>query len=230
MKGMNKQIIAFASLILLCPNFAIAQDRQEVSGSTGVLRIKTDVSEVQVILDDKEVGQTPLTLRQVATGTHRLMLVKAGYEDHAQQIQITANKTEALFIVMKPVSVPMPDLPAEFKVLHQHRLGYCVGLLTITGEALDYKAEKDEDKFHIPIQSLKSVSRSWGPVPGTAPGGVNAPTDMMAMRVEAPGRSYGFLAYDQTISDKMEIASKRTKELYEIVYRLWTATLNQKAK
>ena len=42
------------------------------------LRVKTDVTQVQVLLDSKEMGETPLTLRSLEPGPHRVMLIKAG--------------------------------------------------------------------------------------------------------------------------------------------------------
>ena len=197
---------------------------------SGSIRVKTDASDVQVFLDDSEVGHTPLTLKPVTAGTHRLTLVKQGYEDHTEPVEVSPEKTASVFVVMKPVSAKLPELPAQFKAMHQHRLGYCVGVLTVTAEALDYKSEKNDDVFHLPIRELKSVSRSWGPVPGMGPTGINAPTDAMAFRVEAPGRAYGFMAFKETTADPMSVASARTKELYELVYSLWSASLKPKEK
>src|SRR5262249_18512094 len=131
------------------------QEQQTPAGPIGSLRVKTDVPDVQVILDDKEAGRTPLTLKAVPAGSRHLTLVKEGYEDHAQQVEVADQKTVSVFVVMKPVTTPLPELPIEFKVMHQHRFGYCVGVLTLSAKALDYKAEKDEDRFQIPIQTLK---------------------------------------------------------------------------
>jgi hypothetical protein len=230
---MKRSISAIVIVLLLACSAAVRASAQSQAvakqplpaGPTGSLRIKTDVPDVQVIIDDKEAGRTPLTLKSIPVGARRLTLLKPGYEDHAQQVEVADQKTTSVFVVMKPVTTPLPALPVEFKVMHQHRFGYCVGVLTVSAKALDYKAEKDEDKFQLPIQTLKSVSRSWGPVPGMAPGGVNAQTDMMAFRIEAPDRAYGFLAYQDHIGEEMKVMAQKTKELFDIVYRLWTDTL-----
>jgi PEGA domain-containing protein len=197
---------------------------------SGSIRVKTDASDVQVFLDDAEVGRTPLTLKLVTAGTYRLTLLKQGYEDHTEQVEVSPEKTASVFVVMKPLSGKLPELPAHFKAMHQHRLGYCVGVLTVTAEALDYKSEKNDDVFHLPIRDLKSVSRSWGPVPGVTPVGINSSTDAMAVRVEATGRAYGFLAFKETTADPMSVAAARTKELYELVYSLWSASLKPSEK
>jgi hypothetical protein len=232
MKSSIRQRAIFVVLALSCLGLArtsaqsqAGQGQPPPAGPAASLRVKTDVPDVQVIIDGKEAGRTPLTLRSLPAGARHLTLVKAGYEDHVQQVEVADQKTASVFVVMKPVSTPLPALPVEFKVMHQHRLGYCAGVLTVSAKALDYKAEQDEDRFQIPIQTLKSVSRSWGPVPGMAPGGINAQTDMMAFRIEAPDRAYGFLAYKDQIGDEMKVAAQKTKELFDIVYRLWTDTL-----
>lgn len=226
----NVVMLGGALLCLTCLLYiqVRANPLQEQQQPTGSLRIKTDTSDVQVLLDGKDAGRTPLTLRQVGAGKHQLLLVKQGYYDYTQEVEISPAKPASLFVVMKPNNITLPDLPVQFKVIHQHRLGTCVGLLTVTAEALEYKAENDDDEFYIPIRTIKSVSRSWGPTLGVV--GINAPTEMMAFRIEAPGRSYGFMAFKETVKDPVAIASLKTKELFEIVYKLWSATLQEKRR
>lgn len=213
---------------LILISFAIVFSLPRDPQTTGVLRLKTDTSDVQVWLDGEEVGRTPLTLRAVASGKHRLALMKDGYEDHQQEIEVLPSQANSIFVVMKPSTLKLPALPAEFKAIHQHRTGTCVGTLTVSAEALDYKAINDSDRFHIPIAGIKSVSRSWGPVAGLAPMGIRAPTDLMAFRIETSGRSYGFFAFKDTPDDPVKVASEKTRELYEVVFKLWSATLKKK--
>ncbi len=195
---------------------------------SGVLRVKTDITDVAVWLDGADVGRTPFTLRTATAGKHTVVLAKDGYEDHAQEIEVLANQTNSIFVVMKPLKLKLPDLPVEFKAIHQHRTGTCVGKLVVSADALDYKAENDADQFHIPITGIKSVARSWGPVAGMMPMGIRAPTDLMAFRIETSGRSYGFFAFKDTPDDPVKVASEKTRELYEVVFKLWSATLTKK--
>jgi len=226
-KVLPRLVILLFALVLL-PGGAASQPT--LGQTTGALRVKTDTSSVHVLVDGNEVGQTPLTLRDLPSGKHTLALLKDGYEDHWEEFEISPAQTNSVFVVMKPLHLKMPDLPIQFKAIHQHRLGTCVGVITVSAEALDYKAENDSDQFHIPIMSIKSVARSWGSVAGLAPIGIGGPTDLLAFRIETPGRSYGFMAFKDTVDDPIKIASEKTKELYEIVYRLWSATLNSAEK
>lgn len=214
-------------ILLLAILIQIASDStcSAQSQASGVLRVKTDTSDVAVWLDGSDVGRTPLTLRTVTIGKHRVVLAKDGYEDHSQEIEILPNQTNSIFVVMKPLKLKLPDLPVEFKAIHQHRTGTCFGKLTVSADALDYKAENDADQFHIPIASIKSVARSWGPVAGIMPFGIGGPTDLMAFRIETSGRSYGFFAFKDTRDDPVKVASEKTRELYEVVFKLWSATL-----
>lgn len=218
--------VVFALLLLIAGTSLVSVQGQ----TTGSLRVKTDTADVQVLLDSQDVGRTPLTLRDLPTGKHRLTLLKDGYEDHLQEVEVSARQSNSIFVVMKPLSTKLPDLPVQFKAIHQHRLGTCVGMLTVSAEFLDYKAENDADQFHIPINSIKSVARSWGSVVGMMPIGIGGATDLMAFRIETPGRSYGFMAFKDTVDDPMKVASEKTRELFEVVYRLWSATLNNTEK
>ena len=204
------------------------------------IRIKTDVSEVKVWLDGQEAGQAPLTISPVPPGSHRITLMKPGYEDHVEEVQVQPGGIVKLFVVMKRSAVVLPELPAQFRVVHQHRSGSCEGTLTVSAEALDYRSDDGKDVFHIPIASIRSVVRSMGrqPVIGTyQPLSAMLPGDMAALRIETPGRSYGFMAgvsfaqpdeIGGTVSDEVMISE--TKRLFEIVYQLSTEHLNAKRK
>lgn len=208
------------------------------SQSTAALRVKTDIADVEVWLNGESKGRTPLTLRDLTTGKHRITLLKDGYEDHLQEVEVASGKPNSIFVVMKPRNVKLPDLPVTFKVAHWHRIfrwhntDSCRGTLTVSADALDYKAENDSDQFHIPIAKINSVARSVGPDVSDMAGPVVRPTDNMAFRIETSGRAYTFMAFKDTRKDAPEIRGEVTRELYEVVFRLWSATLNtpQKSK
>ena len=193
----------------------------------GALRVKTDITGVQIFLDGQERGTTPTTLRGLVPGPHQLALVKDGYEAHEQAVTVTAGKTELVVVAMKPLALPPPQLPAVFRAVHQHRLGTCIGTLTVTAETIEFTGGTKEDIFRIPIHTLRSVSRSFGPVPGMGPTGIGGPSSMMACRIEAPGRAYGFWAVEKGMDDDVQVMAAKTKELFHVVYRLWTDTLKK---
>jgi hypothetical protein len=194
-----------------------------VGGSSeGSLRVKTDVPEVKVFLDEQEVGQTPVTVTPVPAGRHRLTLMKAGYEDHVEEVEVQPGATARMFVVMKRSALPLPPLPASYRTLHQHRTGLCLGNLAVTAEAVDYRSDDGKDVFHIPIRDIRSVARSMGSLPG---GSWRVPAAFTGCRLETPGRSYGFFAVEGEPKSADEVrfedTAKKTKELFDIVYRLW---------
>ena len=190
--------------------------------SEGSLRVKTDAPEVKVFLDEQEVGQTPVTVTPVPAGRHRVTLMKAGYEDHVEEVEVQPGATARMFVVMKRSALPLPPLPASYRTLHQHRAGACLGNLTVTAEAVDYRSDDGKDVFHIPIRDIRSVARSMGSLPG---GSWGVAADLTGCRLETPGRSYGFFAVEGEPKTADEVrfqdTAKKTKELFEIVYRLW---------
>lgn len=204
------------------------------SPGTATLRVKTDTAGVEVWLDGESVGRTPLTLREVAAGKHRIALLKDGYEDHAEDVEVSPGRANSLFVVMKPRSVKLPDLPVTFKVVDAGRREKYVGTLTVSAEALDYKSENGKHDFRVPVATIKSVVRALSPVVGGMPQmkSPNSKDEVMAIRVEAPGHTYTFIAFKETRKDPFEVANEKTRELYDVVYRLWFATVNgpQKSK
>jgi hypothetical protein len=195
--------------------------------AAGALRVKTDITGAQIYLDGQEKGTTPTTLRGLAAGAHQLALVKDGYEAHEQAVTVTAGKTELVMVTMKPLTLPPPQLPAVFRAVHQHSFGSCIGTLTVTADAIEYAGDDKDDRFRIPIRTLKSVSRSFGPIPGLGPTGIGGPGSMMACRVEAPDRAYGFWAVEKGMDDDAQVIAAKTKELFQVLYRLWTDTLKK---
>jgi hypothetical protein len=207
-----------------------------VTSDDGTLRVKTDLAEVEVFVDGNSVGKTPLTVTPVAVGLHRLLLAKAGYADYEQQVQIQAGVTTKLFVIMKALPTEPPKLPAQFYVIHQHAAGACSGVLTVTAEAIDYHSHDGREVFHIPIAEVRSLSRSMGTAWWTsAP--LRTPAQYSACRLEVPGRSYGFFAYEEdpklagTPAEnriRQQDTSVKTKELFDLIYRLWAESLEQR--
>jgi hypothetical protein len=193
------------------------------------LRIKTDVMDVEVLVDGENAGRTPLTLQSVKPGRIKLTLVKPGFEDETREVDATAGKTMSLFVVMKKILTPLPELPIHFLGVHEHVTGRCYGQLVVHREYVEYKAEKGPDSFHIQLNAITFLSRSTGPlfvIPTVAPafGGVAVgavgverrnPAGVLPVRVETKERKYGFWVYEETGE-----ASKQTTSLYLLLSRL----------
>jgi hypothetical protein len=224
----------FRPALLLAIGLLWADAASAQTQSTATLRVKTDTADVEVWLDGESVGRTPLTLRNLAAGKRRISLLKDGYEDHLQDVEVSPGKTNSVFVVMKPRSVKLPDLPVEYKVVDAGRRSKYVGTLSISAEALDYQAENGAKKFHVPVATIKSVVRALSPVIGGMPQfkSPNSKEEVMAIRIETPGHTYTFIAFEDTRKDSFEVANKKTRELYDVIYKLWFATLTppQKSK
>src|SRR5215213_10931630 len=130
-----RTILLFAAGLLMA-HAASAQSQGEAS-----LRVKTDTPDVEVWLDGESVGRTPLTLKNLTAGKHRIALLKDGYEDGMQDVEVAPGKSNSVFVVMKPRSVKLPDLPVEFRIVNAGRSSKYVGTLRVSAEAMDYKSE-----------------------------------------------------------------------------------------
>ena len=196
----------------------------------GTLRVKTDISEVEVFLDGNSVGKTPLTLTPVPVGPHQVTLTKPGYADHEEQVQVQAGATAKVFVLMKALPAERPKFPVQFYAIHQHAAGTaCSGIMTVNADALDYRSHDGKEVFHIPMTEVKSLSRSMGTAWWTGRP-LTTPSQYAACRLEVPGRSFGFYAYEEdpklagTPAEgriKPAEASAKTKEMFELIYRMW---------
>ena len=208
------------------------------AGGDGTLRVRTDVAGVSVLIDEQEAGETPATISPVSSGRHRVTLIKPGYQDHSEEIDVKDGATVRQFVVMKPIEVTLPPFPIRYRAIHQHRAGACVGQLTLEANGINYRGDDGQDVFNLPIRDVRSVARSSGAVPF----GFGLATDLIVAakmkakvipaRIEAPGRSYGFWATDSasdvTDPDKLDdVAIQKTKELFEVLYRLWNTSLKK---
>ena len=205
---------------VVLPHATLAQD-----STTGKLRIKTDTADVEVLLNGESVGRTPLTLTGLTSGKHRIALLKDGYEDYLQEVDVWLDKTNVIFVVMKPRTVKLPDLPVEFRVVDEGRRSKSVGTLTVSAEDLYYKADNNSKEFRVPISTIKSVVRALLPIVGgmvifKSP---NSKDEVMSIRVEVPGHTYTFIAFEGTRKDPFEVADQKTRELYDVLYKLWQA-------
>lgn len=76
----------------------------------GNLELKTTPSDAIVYLDGKQAGVSPLTLRDLRSGGHQVRIVKEGYKELAQSVQVIPYSTEALHWSLDPL---VPQLTNE---------------------------------------------------------------------------------------------------------------------
>ena len=130
---------------------------------------------------------------------------------------------------------PKVSLAGAGEPLPHHRdvAGACSGILTVTAEAVDYRSHDGHDVFHIPSAEMHSVSRSR-----SAPQrGLEHAAPVSGLPHRGPGHSYGFFAYEEDPKlagtpagnrVRFQDTTVKTKELFELVYRLWSQTLKPK--
>jgi hypothetical protein len=189
------------------------------------VRVKTALPGAQVSLDGQPVGETPLTLDPLPDGKYTLQFSLAGHEDHEEILDIRGGKPASLFVVLKAHPVELPAFPVRYAVLHLHVNDACQGELTVSRDQLEFAAASGPDRFTISIPSARMIIRRHAAAylhsmsyVGLVEVGSSAQPVVAPMRVEAPDRAYTFLVLN---SEGTVLDGVGTRELYEIVYRLW---------
>ena len=87
-------------------NWAESSCRFYVSGwvraGRGKVRVTSDPSHAAVYLDGKHRGTTPLTIRRVSVGEHRIRVAKEGYNDWSKTIFVEPRRTSYIFARLEP--------------------------------------------------------------------------------------------------------------------------------
>jgi hypothetical protein len=115
------------------------------------LRVVADVEGAQVFLDRKFVGEAPVTVRDVAPGSHRLNVSAEGYEMYAEDLEI-ASGTHEVVIKFKEVR-----LDEAIEVKHKHGIGSCRGRLVATTDGLRYETDHKKDGFTAAFSTLEPL-------------------------------------------------------------------------
>src|SRR2546422_824427 len=95
--ALRKGLALFIVFLLgLTPGLGWAADDNLGASQVGGLSIGTDPDGASVYLDGKFVGQTPLMLKSVAVGDHRVRIVKSGYLENLQIVGVRAREPKTL--------------------------------------------------------------------------------------------------------------------------------------
>jgi PKD repeat protein len=83
--------IVLAAFVAVLPNINVAA-KGEGNGNvvTGGLSVGSDPVGANVFLDGKFAGRTPLSIDSLATGDHRVLVVKDGYLENSRLVNVTA--------------------------------------------------------------------------------------------------------------------------------------------
>jgi hypothetical protein len=83
--------VILAGLIVLNSPASIFARAKAGAGVTGDLSLASDPPDANVFVDGLLAGQTPVTVKSVSVGDHRVRFVKAGYLENARVVSVSAS-------------------------------------------------------------------------------------------------------------------------------------------
>lgn len=152
-----------------------------VPTETGRLRIVADAPGAAVFFDHSFVGRSPVELRDVAPGSHRLNVSAEGREMYGENLE-TGPGPRTINVRLAPVR-----LEESVAVVHRHGLGSCEGRLHATAAGLRYETNDKDDGFARPFADLESLE-------------IDYPKKNLRVRVRK-GRTYNFTTKAPTADD-----------------------------
>jgi hypothetical protein len=123
---------------------------KEVAPTTATLHIDSDVPGASVFIDRVYQGTTPITVPDVAPGSHRLNASATGYDGLIETIDVAPGPRDVM-LKFKEVR-----LDVKIDVVHKHAVGSCTGTLSATPQGLRYDTSNTSDAFSVPLADLSS--------------------------------------------------------------------------
>ncbi len=83
-------------VFLLASSGTVIEAPSTPLGTQGRLSVTANVSDAEVIVDGRLIGNTPLTAMALSTGSHRVQVKKKGYDTYRTDVEISAGRTASL--------------------------------------------------------------------------------------------------------------------------------------
>lgn len=118
--------------------------------TTATLRVEADVPEATVFLDRVGIGTVPMTIPNIAPGSHRLNVSAPGYDGYSENLELEAGE-RTIRVAFKEVR-----LDATIDVVHKHGMGSCKGRIVASVEGLRYVATDGKDNVSLPFADVET--------------------------------------------------------------------------
>jgi hypothetical protein len=123
--------------------------------TTGTLRIESDVEGATVFLDRMSVGTTPVTVPNVAPGSHSLSVSAAGFDRHSETIEVEVGE-RTVTVVFKEIK-----LNASVEAVHKHGMGSCKGRLVGSPQGVRYEAADGKDNVSVAFADITAFELDY---------------------------------------------------------------------
>lgn len=127
----------------------------EVAPTTGTLHIESDVPGASVFLDRVGVGNAPLTIPDVAPGSHRLNVSAPGYDGYAETIDV-APGARTITVNFKEIRIN-----STVAAQHKHGMGSCRGQLVASPQGVSYQAADGKDSFSVGFGDIAALDLDY---------------------------------------------------------------------
>ena len=118
--------------------------------TTGELRIESDVPGAMVFIDRQFIGNTPVTAKDIAPGSHQLNLTAEGFDGYSESIDVAVGPADVM-VKFKEIR-----LSESVAVVHKHGIGSCEGRLLADPQGLRYDTTNKGDAFTMKFAEIET--------------------------------------------------------------------------
>jgi hypothetical protein len=127
----------------------------EAAPTVGTLRIESDVEGATVFLDRMSVGTAPVTIPNVAPGSHNLSVSATGYDRHSETIEVEPG-SRTITVAFKEIK-----LDTSVDAVHKHGMGSCKGRLIASPQGIRYEAADGKDSFSVAFADIAAFDLDY---------------------------------------------------------------------
>jgi hypothetical protein len=140
--------------------------------------VESDVPGATVFIDRVSVGTTPLTIPDLAPGSHQLNVAASGYDSYGETVDLAAG-SRTVRVAFREIR-----LDARTAAIHKHGVGSCTGQLSATPDGLRFATADGADDFSAALTDLDVFE-------------IDYVAKNLRVRTRQ-GRTYNFTTSDQT--------------------------------
>lgn len=125
-------------------------ERAAPDATLATLTVESDVAGASVFLDREYLGETPVTVPNLAPGTRHLNLSAQGFEGVSREVTVEPG-SQTVTLRFREVR-----LDERMPVVHRHGIGSCDGRLVGTLDGLRYETTHGNDAFTLSYDEIET--------------------------------------------------------------------------
>lgn len=178
-----------------------------LSSGIGQVAITSEPAGADVFVEDQFRGQTPIRLKSVQAGSHRVHITKEGYEPLVQELHLSRGETASLDVRLKELTSVQLQVLAQ-SLFDQGKLREADRVCTLLFKKPPYDAFALDLKTRILTRLLAQIGSDGLPAMSTEVGGIPQQSSKSREPANQEGSSTSLLSQTRSTQNTKTVGNK----------------------